>query len=132
MANFKFVISQGKYSAQVEKDQKDCPVAGMRIGDVFPGDFLGLNGYELKISGGSDKDGFPMKSDIEGVLRKKFIMTSGLGFDTNVKGLRRRRMLRGNTIGTDIVQINCSVQKAGEKKLEEIIPPKPKKEEKKE
>jgi small subunit ribosomal protein S6e len=121
MASFKFVISYGKKSYQIEKDQKDAPVLGKSLGDVIDGSFLGMDGYELLITGGSDKDGFPMRKDIEGQLRKRFLITKGVGFHTDVKGLRRRKMLRGNTIADDIAQINCKVAKKGGKSLEEMF-----------
>ena len=126
MAIFKFVISDKKHSGQVEKDQKDCPIMGKRIGEAFSGDFLGLDGYELQITGGSDKDGFPMRKDIEGVMRKRFITTKGIGFRDDKEGLRKRRMLRGNSIGEDISQVNCKVVKQGAKTLEELMPRKAK------
>jgi small subunit ribosomal protein S6e len=118
--NFKFVISDGKQSFQVEKDQKECPLIGKKIGESLSGDFLGLNGYELVITGGSDKDGFPMRRDVEGLVKKRIVMTRGIGFKGEY-GLRRRKMLRGNTIGLDIVQINCNVTKKGSKPLEELL-----------
>jgi small subunit ribosomal protein S6e len=131
MPVFKFVVSEGKKSYQVEKDQGDCPVIGKKIGDSISGDFLGLEGYELLIRGGHDKDGFPMRKDIEGISRKKIIVSKGIGFSGRLRrkkkktkvraGLRKRKMLRGNTIASDVVQINCKVIKAGEKPLEEIL-----------
>ncbi len=121
MAVFKFVISDKDKSYQIEKDQKDATVLGKKIGDALQGDFLGLDGYEMQITGGSDKDGFPMRKDVEGVMRKRILITKGIGLNTKVEGLRRRRMLRGNTIDTDIAQINCKVTKTGEKPLEEML-----------
>ena len=131
MAVFKFVISDKKHSGQVEKDQKDCPILGKCIGETFSGDFLGLEGYELEITGGSDKDGFPMRKDIEGVMRKRFITRKGVGFRTDKEGLRKRRMLRGNSVAQDISQVNCKVVKQGAKTLEELLPKKAKEEQKK-
>ena len=122
MAVFKFVISDGKKSYQIEKDQKDAPVLGKQIGETLDAGFLGMDGYELQITGGSDKDGFPMRKDIEGQLRKRFLITAGVGFHTKVDGLRRRKMLRGNAIADDIAQINCKVTKKGSKPLEELFP----------
>ncbi len=119
--SFKFVISHTGKSYQAEKDQKDCPVLEKKIGDRISGSFLGLEGYELEITGGSDKDGFPMRKDIEGTVRKKIVVTRGIGFRENTGGLRKRKLLRGNTISTDVSQINCRVSKAGEKGLEEIL-----------
>ncbi|MBI4896141.1 MAG: 30S ribosomal protein S6e [Candidatus Aenigmarchaeota archaeon] len=130
MAVFKFVVSDGKQSYQVERDQNDCPLFGKKIDDVFPADFLGLSGYELKITGGSDKDGFPMRKDIEGVGRKKIILTKGKGFSGTlrakkgpyvIKGIRKRKLLKGNTIDGNLVQINCKVVKTGTPPLSEIL-----------
>ena len=128
MPNFKFIISSGKQSFQIEKDQKECPVIGKNIGESFSGDFLGLNGYELAITGGSDRNGFPMRKDVEGLVKKRVILERGIGF-RGEPGLRRRKMIRGNTVGLDIIQINCKVVKQGEKPLEDLLG---KKEEKKE
>lgn len=124
MAVFKFVISEKGKSYQVEKDQKSCPIMGKKIADKIEGSFLGLDGYEMEITGGSDKDGFPMRKDIEGISRKRIIMTKGIGFNAEKKGLRRRKMACGNAINADIMQINCKVTKAGSKPLEEIFPKK--------
>ena len=132
MASFKFVISHKGKSYQVEKDQKDSPGLGKKIGDELPGEFLGISGYALQITGGSDKDGFPMRTDVEGVVRKRVLITKGTGFKTKVEGLRRRKMLRGNTIGQDVVQINCKVLKEGTPLLEQLLGKKESKEEKKE
>lgn len=121
MPSFKFVISHAGRSYQAEKDQKDSPVLEKKIGDVIPAKFLGLDGYELEITGGSDKDGFPMRRDIEGTVKKKIIVDGGAGFKARKEGLRRRKLLRGNTVSVDISQINCKVVKAGEKSLEEIF-----------
>lgn len=130
MAVFKFVISQGNRSYQVEKEQGLCPLMSKKLGDAFTADFLGLNGYELVITGGSDKDGFPMRKDIEAVGRKQLIATKGTGFSgakkiskklVKLKGLRKKKSFRGNTISADITQINCKVSKAGGKPLEELL-----------
>lgn len=121
MAVFKFVISDAQQSVQVEKDQKDAPILGKKLGEAISGDFLGLVGYELMITGGSDKDGFPMRKDVEGQLRKKQILTKGLGFRTKVEGKRKRRVVRGNTIAGDIAHVNCKVVKAGDKGMFELL-----------
>jgi small subunit ribosomal protein S6e len=126
MAVFKFVISSGKASVQVEKDQKDAPIFGKKIGEKISGEFLGLVGYELEICGGSDKDGFAMRSDVEGQVRKKQILTNGLGFHADMEGKRKRRVVRGNTIAADIAQINCKVVKQGEKNIFDALGVKPK------
>lgn len=121
MAVFKFVISDGSRSWQTEKDQKDCPILGKKIGDDFSAEFLNLHGYELRVTGGSDKDGFPMKPDVESIGRRKIILGRGFAFAAEKEGERKRKLVRGNTISADIIQINCKVSKRGDKPLEEFL-----------
>ena len=83
---------------------------GRKLGDVFEGSILGLKD-KLQITGGSDKDGFPMRSDIMGGVRKSVLLSKGVGFNSKIKGERRRRSVRGNTITDDIVQLNLKIIK---------------------
>jgi len=129
MVNFKFVISnpETKKSHQLEVDQnKAISIVGKKIGDEFDASFLGLPGYTLKVTGGTDKDGFPMLPSLKGSVKKKALLSGPPGFHPKTKGQRKRKMIRGDAISTDIVQINCKVIKKGEKNLEELIPSKPK------
>jgi small subunit ribosomal protein S6e len=126
---FKVVISdpeKGK-SYQVElKDPESHKLVGLKIGEKFDGGLLGLGGYELQITGGSDKDGFPMRSDVSGSGRTSVLLSKGLGFRAKRKGERRRKRVRGGQISDAVVQVNSKVVKKGEKPLEEIFPPKEK------
>ncbi len=130
----KFVVSEPatKRSVQidVEKD-KIVSLFGKKISDEFNGDLIGLNGYSLKITGGSDKDGFPMNPSVETVGRRRVLLKGPPGFHPKIKGERKRRTVRGNTLSEDIQQINVKVLKVGEKTLEAMFPskkeePKPK------
>ena len=94
---------------------------GKKIGNSFRGEIIGLNGYELEITGGSDSSGFPMRKDIAGPGRKKVVLTRSLGFNSKRKGQRKRRSIRGNTISADTAQINCKVVKAGSKPISTIL-----------
>ena len=132
MASFKFVISDKERSVQVEKDQKDCPVLGKKIGEAIPGDFLGLEGYEILITGGHDNSGFPMLKNVDGAVKKELLLTKGKGFDARLKrkkklmdakkGLRKRKTIRGNAISLETSQINCKIVKQGEKPFAELFP----------
>jgi len=129
MATWKFVINdpETKKSYQLEVDQtKAVGLIGKKIGEEFSGDLLGLVGYTLKITGGTDKDGFPMHPSVSGAVRKKALLSGPPCFRPKKKGLRKRKTVRGNTISEEIAQINCKVVKKGEKLLEELIPTKPK------
>jgi small subunit ribosomal protein S6e len=89
---------------------------GLHIGSEVDAALAGLGG-KLKITGGSDKSGIPMRSDIYGSARKPVLISKGVGLQTAEKGQRRRRLIRGNTISEEIYQLNCSYD--GEIKVEE-------------
>jgi len=112
-------------SYQIElKETETKKLIGLKIGDMISGEILGLPGYELQITGGSDRDGFPMRPDFAGIGRKKILLSGPPGFHPRRKGERRRKYVRGNQISEAIVQVNTKVVKRGEKPLEEILKPK--------
>lgn len=82
---------------------------GLKIGDRIDASFIGLEGKLLEIRGGSDLAGFPMRPDIPGPVKKYVLLSSGPGFRPREDGERRRKLVRGNTISEDIVQINTVV-----------------------
>lgn len=123
MANFKVVISDpaSKKAYQKEVDQAASGLVGKKISDNVTGSGLGLDGYELQVTGGSDKEGFPMRPDVEGPGRKKIILTDPPGYHPKQKGKRKRKSVRGNTVSMDISQVNVKVVKSGGKKLDELM-----------
>ena len=119
---FKLVISEGENSHQLEVEAAESKkLIGLKIGDKFDAFMVGLKGYTLKITGGSDKNGFPMKKDVEGPRRIKSLLSGGIGFNPKRDGQRRRKTVRGNTLSDDIVQINAIVDQKGEKNIDEIL-----------
>lgn len=91
------------------KDERATRLIGMKIGDVLDGELVGLKGVKLKITGGSDYSGFPMRPDIPGGVKKRVLLSGPPGFHPREKGERRRKIVRGNTITEDIVQINTVI-----------------------
>lgn len=122
MVEFKAVVSnKGKsYNIKVTGQYANSLI-GKKIGDEIDGLFLNLPGYKLILTGGSDKDGFPMRRDLPGTRRMRLLLSKGLGFKPKDKGVRRRKSVRGNTISPDIVQINLKVISVGAKPIEEMI-----------
>ncbi|MDZ4172410.1 MAG: 30S ribosomal protein S6e [Methanobacteriaceae archaeon] len=118
---FKVVVSEKEKSVQMEVEaSKTKKLVGLALGEEFDGDIVGLEGYTLKITGGSDKNGFPMKKDLSGPRRVRSLVSGGIGYKPTRDGERRRKTFRGNTISEDIVQISTIVTKAGAKSLDEI------------
>jgi Ribosomal protein S6E (S10) len=119
---FKLIISQGENSHQMEVEGAESKkLIGLKIGEEFDAATVGLSGYTLRITGGSDKNGFPMKKGVDGPRRIKSLLSGGVGFKPRRKGQRRRKTVRGNTISDDIVQINTIVVKKGTKSIEDLL-----------
>jgi len=93
---------------------------GKKIGDEIDGIFVGLPGYKLAITGGSDNAGFPMRKDIAGPKRVKVLLSESTGFHPKKKGLRKKVSVRGNTISPEIVQINLKVTVKGPHPIEAL------------
>jgi len=115
--------TKGKSIVKELKDNDANPLLGLLIGQETDASLVGLDG-KIKITGGSDKSGVPMRADLLGTTRKRILISKGVGLQNAEKGLRKRKLLRGNTISEEIYQINSKYD--GEIKVEE-----PKKEEKK-
>jgi small subunit ribosomal protein S6e len=108
MPVFKLVISDpktGKASSAEVKDPQSKALVGLRIGEEFDGTAIGLQG-KLKVTGGSDKAGFPMRADISGGVKKRALLTRGVGLKSIEKGTKKRKLSRGNTVTEEIYQIN--------------------------
>ncbi len=122
---FKVVISDpatGKAYQKVISGANANKLLGKQIGDVINGTLLDLPpDYELKITGGSDKDGFPMRPDLPGTGRKRILLSGGVGYRPKEKGVRKKKTVRGRVISKDIVQINVKVVKHGKIPLEEFF-----------
>ncbi|MFH0711305.1 MAG: 30S ribosomal protein S6e [Candidatus Aenigmatarchaeota archaeon] len=126
----KLVISNPstRKTHQIELDQsKTYSLLGKKIGEDIDGDFAGLSGYTFKITGGTDKDGFPMHPQVKGTVRKRVVLSSPPGFHPLKKGQRKRKMVRGDTVSDSIAQLNVKVVKSGTKSLDEVAPTKSKK-----
>src|SRR3989344_669053 len=123
MPEFKIVIGEkGKSYAKNLSTEESSNLVGKKIRDKIEGGHLGFKGYEFEITGGSDKEGFPMRRDVEGIGRKKVFMTKGnIGTRINKRGLRIRKSIAGNTISQLTSQVNLKVIKEGSKSLDETF-----------
>ena len=110
MASFKIVVSDpktGKSEVLEAKDSTAQIFVGRRVGDVVDLSVVGQN-FKVKITGGSDKAGFPMRGDVLGSGKRYVLMTEGTGFRHSVSGEKRRKLVRGGTITDEIYQLNVA------------------------
>ncbi|MGC8998557.1 MAG: 30S ribosomal protein S6e [Candidatus Bathyarchaeia archaeon] len=124
MAKFKVIVSdpENGTSKTVElEDARAVPLIGKKIGDIVDGSVVGLPGFKVQITGGSDKDGFPMRPNVHGGVRRSVVLSGGVGFNPQNEGERRRKKVRGNVITDEIVQVNMKiVEKPKGKKTGEV------------
>ena len=102
-------------------DPQAAGFLGKRIGESVGGELIGATGYTFRIAGGTDKSGFPLRSDLPGARQTRLYVGEGFGFHAPRRGMRKRRTFRGNTISEDTVQINLVVDQKGPKALAELF-----------
>jgi small subunit ribosomal protein S6e len=109
LAQFKIVVSDpktGKSEVVEAKDTMAQLFLGRRIGDTLDLSAVGQN-YKVKITGGSDKAGFPMRADILGGGKRYVLLTEGVGFRNSVEGEKRRKLVRGGLVTEEVYQLNA-------------------------
>ena len=125
MADFKLVVSDSKTGKAYNIDvagPKTTKFVGHAIGTEVDGESVGLAGYTLVITGGSDKDGVPMRGDLAGQGRRKVLVSGGVGYHPKADGMRKRKTLRSNEVTAELVQVNAKIKDYGAKPIEEIVP----------
>ena len=132
MAKFKVIVSdpEAGTSRVVELEEaRAAPLIGRKISEVIDGSIIDQPGHKAQIMGGSDKDGFPMRPSVLGGVRRRIVLSGGVGFNPQHEGTRKRKTIRGNVITDEIVQINMKITEKP-KQTKEAKKPKEKKEEK--
>ena len=90
-----------------------------RISHEVDGDALGdeFKGYRFRITGGNDKQGFPMKQGVLQPKRVRLLLGDGKCFHAKRAGLRKRRSVRGCIVGPDLSVLCLQIVKKGEQDL---------------
>ncbi|BBL45587.1 30S ribosomal protein S6e [Nanobdella aerobiophila] len=110
---FKLIVSDPKSGKSIQKEVKEESLVGKKIGDIIDGEIIDLDGYKLEIKGGSGYEGAPMVDYVSG-MNKKYVWK-------NYNKIRVKKLVRGNTISPEIVQINTVIKEYGNKNFEEIF-----------
>src|SRR5439155_23489099 len=108
MANFKLVISDPKKAKSEVLEVKDSNAQlfmGRRIGEVVDAASSGYNG-KLRITGGSDRAGFPMRGDVLGGGKRYILLIKGMGFKKAAERVKRTTLVRGNPVREEVDQTN--------------------------
>jgi len=100
---------------------------GKVLGEEFNSEIIGITGAKFLITGGSDASGFPMRKDLNGINKKKLLITKSTGFKGKLRGkrfggLRIKRTVAGNTVYEKTHQLNIKVTK-GDKVIIDAFKP---------
>jgi small subunit ribosomal protein S6e len=117
MPTFKLVLSDpvsGKARQFEIKDPLAQRFIGLRIGDEIDGSALGEfvklpRGAKVRITGGSGIEGAPMHPGVPGPVKRYVLISGPPGYRPPRRGMRRRKLVRGDTITDGIVQINAVI-----------------------
>lgn len=88
-----------------------------RISQEVDGELIGdeFNGYKLRISGGNDKQGFPMRQGVLTNTRVRLLCKKGhKAYRPRRTGERKRKSVRGCIVGHDISVLNLVVVQMGD------------------
>ncbi|TLS22971.1 uncharacterized protein PpBr36_06369 [Pyricularia pennisetigena] len=130
----KFNISNPSTGAQklveVEDERKLRFFMEKRMGSEVSAEPLGdeWKGYILKITGGNDKQGFPMKQGVLLPNRTRLLLSDGHScYRARRSGERKRKSVRGCITGMDLSVLAVSIAKRGEQDipgLTDVVHPK--------
>ena len=124
MADFQVVVGdpdEGTTYA-VDVDGQDANrFVGRSVGETVDGDAVGLDGYDLEITGGSDTSGRPMREDVGGTETAAVLLEGGVGFDPTVDGERKRVTVRGAEISEETRQINAKIVARGDDAIDDLL-----------
>ncbi|MFB6302884.1 MAG: 30S ribosomal protein S6e [Haloferacaceae archaeon] len=112
MADFQVVISDPETGATYQREvegQDANRFVGRELGDEVDGAAVGLDGFTLELTGGSDDTGRPMREDVPGADLRELLLTGGIGYNPERDGERRRITVRGREVGERTAQINAAV-----------------------
>ncbi len=128
-----YKINIGFKGKTFKVETEDEKLVGHSIGDKIKGEDVSedLTGYEIEITGTSDKAGFCGVQSINGPNLHKILLGYGHGMHMRPKGekkvnkkpngLRLRKTVRGKEISNFTIQVNTKVLTEGAKKFDALF-----------
>jgi small subunit ribosomal protein S6e len=105
----------------IEDDKKLRPFMDKRISQEVDASCLGneWKGYVVRISGGNDKQGFPMKQGVLTNNRVRLLMARGTScYRERRSGERRRKSVKGCIVDQNLSVISLVIVKKGEEEID--------------
>ena len=104
----------------IDEERRTRIFLDKRMGQEVPGDTVGdeFKGYVFKITGGNDKQGFPMKQGVLLPTRVKLLLSKGHScYRPRRTGERKRKSIRGCIVGNDLAVLSLVIVKQGENEI---------------
>eukprot|EP01061_Rhynchopus_euleeides_P032985 TRINITY_DN54_c0_g1_i2.p2 TRINITY_DN54_c0_g1~~TRINITY_DN54_c0_g1_i2.p2 ORF type:complete len:237 (+),score=92.84 TRINITY_DN54_c0_g1_i2:64-774(+) len=110
---------------ELDDDKAIQRLVDKRLSHEFDGAILGdaYEGYVFRITGGADKQGFPMKQGVLATSRVKLLLARGaVGYQAwrGRTGERNRKSVRGSVVGSDISVLNLIIVQKGKSELQGV------------
>jgi len=105
---------------EVDDEKKLRALYDKKMSQEVVGDDLGdqFKGYIFKITGGNDKQGFPMKQGVLVNTRVRLLMGPNTTcYRPRRTGERKRKSIRGCIVGADIAVVHLVIVKKGDEEL---------------
>ncbi|KAI0850235.1 ribosomal protein S6e [Daldinia vernicosa] len=128
--NISYPANGSQKLIEIEDERKLRDFMEKRMGAEIPGDNLGdeFKGYIFRITGGNDKQGFPMKQGVMHPTRVRLLLSEGHScYRPRRTGERKRKSVRGCITAMDLSVLALSVVKQGENEipgLTDVVHPK--------
>ncbi|MFB6308641.1 MAG: 30S ribosomal protein S6e [Haloarculaceae archaeon] len=124
MAEFTVAVSDPETGTtyQIDVEGQDANrFVGRELGDEVDGGAVGLDGYTLELTGGSDDAGRPMRADVRGSALTELLSDGGTGFNPSRDGERKRITVRGREVSDATSQINARIAERGDGSVEDLL-----------
>merc|ERR1711890_120850 len=105
---------------EINDEHKVRPFYEKRMGTEVTADTLGdeFKGYVLRITGGNDKQGFPMKQGVMGNGRVKLLLSKGHScYRPRRTGERKRKSVRGCIVDGNLAVLSMAIVKKGDEEI---------------
>ena len=107
---------------QVDVEGQDANrFIGREIGAEVDGEAVGLDGFTLELTGGSDDAGRPLRADVKGPDLQSILLDGGTGFNPERDGQRKRVTVRGREISDAVRQLNATIVEYGDGDVGELL-----------
>jgi len=115
--NISFPANGSQKLIEIEDERKLRVFMDKRMGAEVPGDSVGdeFKGYIFKITGGNDKQGFPMKQGVMHPTRVRLLLSDGHScYRPRRTGERKRKSVRGCIVAMDLSVLALAIVKQGD------------------